>query len=153
MARRRRPGSSEEGGVDLSPLIDCVFLLLIFFLVTTMIKRKEKLIAIRLPDMASQIAEVVRDETIVVGVDRHGAVFRAMEGRRDADGELLFEKVASLSEHLKALVEAGGEGVRRKPLRLDADRDLEFQKAIDLLDICRIQGFENVGVRTRQRAL
>jgi biopolymer transport protein ExbD len=153
MARRNRHGWREESGVDLSPLIDCVFLLLIFFLVTTMIKRKEKLIPVRLPDMTSQISGQVRDDTIVIGVDRNGGVFRAVEGRRDADGELFYEPVESLSVHLKSLVDAGGTEVRKRPLRLDADRDLEFQKAIDLVDVCRIQGFENVGVRTRQRAL
>lgn len=37
MGRFRDAGESEEneGGIDLSPLIDCVFILLIFFIVTT----------------------------------------------------------------------------------------------------------------------
>ncbi|MCS2307995.1 biopolymer transporter ExbD [Bacteroides thetaiotaomicron] len=41
--------------VQMSPLIDCVFLLLIFFLVTTMMKKWEMQIPLSLPSMTSQL--------------------------------------------------------------------------------------------------
>ena len=40
---------NDQSDIPLSPLIDCVFLLLIFFLVTTMLKRKETIIPVTMP--------------------------------------------------------------------------------------------------------
>jgi len=54
-----REGSDEA--VAMSPLIDCVFLLLIFFLVTSMLKRKEMLIPIRLPDQSAAVADAAAE--------------------------------------------------------------------------------------------
>lgn len=42
--------------VQMSPLIDCVFLLLIFFLVTTMMKKWEMQIPLSLPSMTSSLS-------------------------------------------------------------------------------------------------
>ena len=42
--------------VQMSPLIDCVFLLLIFFLVTTMMKKWEMQIPLTLPTMTSSLS-------------------------------------------------------------------------------------------------
>lgn len=41
----------EKVDIQMSPLIDCVFLLLIFFLVTTMMKKWEMQIPLSLPTM------------------------------------------------------------------------------------------------------
>lgn len=40
----------EKVDIQMSPLIDCVFLLLIFFLVTTMMKKWEMQIPLSLPE-------------------------------------------------------------------------------------------------------
>ena len=151
MGRRRNP-PDDGTEVPLAPLIDCVFLLLIFFLVTTMIKRKEKLVPIRLPEMASRISSEPFDDAIILGVDREGNVSEAVIGRRNAEGELLYSPVPDLAAHLARLAADGGPDAFSRPLRIDADRDLDFQKAVEILDVCKIQGFSNVGIRTRQAA-
>ena len=46
--------------VQMSPLIDCVFLLLIFFLVTTMMKKWEMQIPLTLPTMTSSLYHSIR---------------------------------------------------------------------------------------------
>ena len=56
--RRRRWFDHEEIEVEMTPLIDCVFLLLIFFLVTTMLKKLEKQIPVVLPDPTLSLAPV-----------------------------------------------------------------------------------------------
>jgi len=56
MRRRRRlasTGVDEDAEVALSPLIDCVFLLLIFFLVATTFKQDDKDIDITPPESRS----------------------------------------------------------------------------------------------------
>ena len=43
--RRMRRNSSEEDGIDISPLIDVVFILLIFFMVSTTFVKDAQLVA------------------------------------------------------------------------------------------------------------
>ena len=140
--RRRSWFDADELEVEMTPLIDCVFLLLIFFLVTTMLKKLEKQIPVVLPDPTLSLAPVARTETVVLGVDEEGNYAR--ESGRNAQGYIRYNRITDLAAYLKTL--AGEQGVQT-PLRLDAHRNTPFQKVIDALDICALQGFENVGVR------
>ena len=72
MRRSGRKRQDDQAGVDLSPLIDCVFLLLIFFLVTTMFKKFEHQIPIRMPDITSSLAEASREDVFQVGMSAAG---------------------------------------------------------------------------------
>ena len=152
MRRRRKENyaGSDDAEVAMSPLIDCVFLLLIFFLVTTMIKRKEKLLPIRLPDQTSSVAAKSLDETMIIGLDKNGKIYRVRK-YGGADGELVYEPIKDLVVHLREAVDDSGTGILKTPLRIDCDRNTPFQKAIETLDICKLQGFSNVGLRTRGR--
>ena len=154
MRRKRRSGLApyerDDAEVPMSPLIDCVFLLLIFFLVTSMLKRKEMLIPIKLPDQSSAVANTSEDDTLVIGMDRQGRTFRTLD-RIGSDGEMLYEPVQDLALYLQSVLAEEGQTVLQRPLRIDADRDTPFQKAIDVLDTCKLLGFTDVGLRTRMR--
>lgn len=140
----------------MAPLIDCVFLLLIFFLVTTMIRRKEKLIPIRLPDMTAAVAESARDAALVIGLDREGRIY---EGRRnnheprktsgDNEGRLLFHPIPDFDAWLAGNAPGRGEPLDDRPIRIEADRSLPFQKVVAAIDALKERGFVNVGIRTR----
>ncbi len=52
----------EQAEVSMSPLIDCVFLLLIFFLVATMSKKVNKDVDIRLPESNSAVKRLATDD-------------------------------------------------------------------------------------------
>lgn len=153
MRRRRKRFSydfEEEAEVPLSPLIDCVFLLLIFFLVTTTLKRKEKQIPVTLPDATSALAQKASDDTLVVGLDVEGNWF-AGKGT-DGQGKLAYREIPDLAEHLKSLVQENGPATLARPLRIDVDRETPFKKTIDAIDICKLQGFETVSVKTLRGA-
>jgi biopolymer transport protein ExbD len=154
MRRKRRPGAftreGDDAEVPMSPLIDCVFLLLIFFLVTSMLRRKEMLIPIKLPDQSAAVADSSVDDTLVIGLDRKGQVFRTLE-RIGSDGQLLYEPVQNVTLYLQSVLAERGQVLLRQPLRIDSDRDTPFQKAIDVLDTCKLLGFANVGLKTRMR--
>jgi len=144
---RRRLEEDDDVEVPMSPLIDCVFLLLIFFLVTTMMKKLEKQIPITLPDSTSAIADTPDDRILVIGVDEAGNHLRD-SGRRDHDGNPLYAAIPDLALYLRETADAGGTD---RPVRLDAAPKAPFQKVIDALDICHIQGFEKVGVRLKKK--
>lgn len=143
-------GEGDDFEVPMSPLIDCVFLLLIFFLVTSMLKRKEMLIPIKLPDQSSTVADALKDDTLVIGMDRQGRTFRTLE-RAGSDGEILYELVQDLAVYLQDVLAEEGQLVLHRPVRIDADRDTPFQKAINVLDTCKLLGFTDVGLKTRMR--
>lgn len=150
MRRKRRLEIDEDAEVPMSPLIDCVFLLLIFFLVTNMLKRKEMLIPIKLPDQSAAVADISVDNVLIIGMDREGTVYRTLE-RIGSGGELLYESIPDLAIYLQGVVGDQGRDVLRHSLRIDADRDTPFQKAIDVLDTCKMIGFTDVGLKTRMR--
>jgi biopolymer transport protein ExbD len=143
-ARRRRVLDDHDVEVELTPLIDCVFLLLIFFLVTTMMKRMEKQIPVVLPDSTASLAEVARRSTLILGLDPDGAV--SLGEGKTAMGETQYRPVANLSAFLAQVARERG---THTPIRLDAHRNTPFQLVIDTLDLCSLQGFERVGVRIR----
>ena len=51
---------------------------------------------------------------------------------------------------LKKRIEQEGVSFLQKPLRIDADGGIEFQKAIDTLDICTLIGFKTVSIKLKQ---
>ena len=92
--RRRR----EEAGVDLTPLIDVVFLLLIFFMVSTTFIRETQL-KIDLPEATGEQQDVEED-VVEITVDRLGDY--AVNDRLLVNNDM--------ETLLRALAEAAGSG-------------------------------------------
>ncbi len=132
----------------MSPLIDCVFLLLIFFLVTTMLKKTEKQIPIVLPESDLALAVEADTEVLTLGVDHEGNVYLGRRGT-SSDQMITYEPLDDLALYLKKLSAEQGS---QNPIQLAVDRNTETQKVIHLLDIFQLQGFENVFVRIREGA-
>lgn len=124
----------------MSPLIDCVFLLLIFFLVTTMLKKTERRIPIKQPDAELSVADVVTSDTMYIGLTKQGTIMRPRK-QRDAFGRITYVDVPDLPGYLKELASAGK---RDLPLVIQAQKDVEFQDVLRVFDVCTLQGFSNV---------
>ena len=69
----RQGHAQEEPQLNLTPLIDVVFLLLIFFMVSTTFDKQAKL-KIVLPE-ATAAAEQTNDNAVVIGIDSKGSFF------------------------------------------------------------------------------
>ncbi len=65
-------GRDEEAKPDLSPMIDCVFILLIFFIVTTVFVKEPK---VPVNDPAAQTAEQLEKNSIIFAVTADNKVF------------------------------------------------------------------------------
>lgn len=131
---RLRKSKGEAPSVSMSPLIDCVFLLLIFFLVATMYKKQDRDISISLPDSTSAIKLPPSNDVIVLGIDREGELFwqGAPSSRNDLHHRLKETALAT-------------PGIR---VRLDADQEAPFWRVAEVLDACQFRGLHNVGIRT-----
>jgi len=135
MPGRKRYGEDEEVALSMSPLIDAVFLLLIFFLVTTMLKRDLKEVEhIQLPISRSS-PEMPPDETaLVIAVDAEGEFY--------LDGEA--SSVSELLDELRVVEQNDPD----RRIRIDTDEYTPFHRLAEVLDALNFRNLRNVGVRT-----
>ena len=126
----------ELPALNLTPLIDIVFLLLIFFMVTTSFSRETRLL-VSLPE-ASGSAENAA-ETIEVLVDREGGY--AINGRRLVNAE-----VGSLVRGLE--LESGGDVSLL--VVLVADAEVQHQSVVTAMEAIGRAGFASLSIATRE---
>jgi biopolymer transport protein ExbD len=132
--RRQR---SEEVGINLTPLIDVVFLLLIFFMVSTTFTRETQL-SIDLPEAEGQPRETVEKQIeILVGED----------GRYRVNGEGL---VDSRMRTLQAAIYKISAGDSTLPMVISADAQAAHQDVVQAMDAAGQMGFVHLSITTRQ---
>lgn len=125
----------EVPALNLTPLIDVVFLLLIFFMVTTTFSRETRLL-VSLPT-AQGVKQGVQ-ESIEVLVTREGRF--AVNGR-----QLVNAKTASLVRALE--LESGGDTALT--IVLVADADVRHQSVVSAMEGIGQAGFANLSIATR----
>ncbi len=126
---RRRGGDDGGDAVNLSPLIDMTFLLLIFFVVSsTLIDDAE--IEIERPSAAS--GEKVEARALRVAINREGQIF--VSG----------EEVPSWMVETRVRHELEGHATGRVLAVVDATVDAKL--LVDVVDQCRLAGAKGVGV-------
>lgn len=131
----RIPRLAQRGsvGINMTPLIDVVFQLLIFFLVSSHLARQESRMALPLPAAASGAESPVADERprVTLNVLADGAL--VLIGRRIAPTEL--------EERLRLVVAEEGAEVE---LRVRADREVPYRYVEPVLVASSRAGLANV---------
>lgn len=131
-------------GVNMAPLIDCVFLLLIFFLVTTMMKKWETQIPLTMPEMTTSLSEQKSAEDVsIIALGPDGSVHQVLS-RDTYSGETVYQPVGDLPAHLESLRSSHGTDV---PLEIAADRNVPVKRVIEVFDMCQLRGFMRTRVR------
>lgn len=130
-ARRKR----EEPKVDLTPMVDCVFLLLIFFMISTTFVETPG-IAVKLPESSSRVVEKAPEE-IKVYLSRDGEVY-------------IGEERLSLDELRVRLVGYGAKA-REMNFALYADREARHGRVVQVMDMAKEAGFGKLAIATEQR--
>jgi len=130
--------------VPMSPLIDCVFLLLIFFLVTTMMKKWEKQIPLSLPPSTSSLSTVQSgSQALVIAVDENRNIYQVINV--DAySGEGSYIPIPDLSAFLNKLKQESGTDIA---IDVSAYRTVPVKEVVDVFDQCQIAGFDQTRVR------
>lgn len=124
---------SQEPEIDMAPLIDMVFILLIFFLVTTTFVR-ESGVEVQRPRAATAAAK--RQGALMVAVDQKGRIFI---DRRRVD----LRSVRGLVERFLAEDPKGA-------VMIAADKRSHTGRMIQVLDQCRLAGARDVAVAARR---
>lgn len=134
---RRSPGL----GIDITPLVDVVFILLIFLLISTTFKTRENAFQILLPQ-ASEKRAVVTAKRPTIYVTRGGEMFLYVPTAAGTDA-VEGHPVGSLGElelRLERLKEVSpGVGISVK-----ADSATEYQRIMDVVNTCYVTGIERV---------
>ncbi len=135
MHRSLRPRHTYRQNDDdrVLPLVNVVFLLLIFFMIAGQLSRTERF-NVQPPESRSEQAEAARIHTVEVSA----------EGRLALDGEVLDE--AALASRAARLREAG-EG---DAIRLKADGASEARRVVKVMAILRDAGIERVNLVARR---
>ena len=131
MKFRRQP--REALNVNLTPLIDVVFLLLIFFMVSTTFTRETQL-AVDLPE-ATGLARDQVDEQLEILIDERGQ-FR-VNGRALVDGRL---------RTLQAAMYEVAQGDTTLPLVISADAQAPHQSVVRAMDAAGQMGFSRLRI-------
>lgn len=130
----------DEVEVNLTPLIDVVFLLLIFFMITTTFDRNAK-IKIELPTTQSAAVEV-QNETMELLIDGRGTYY--LDGQ-----EVLNNKPETLFQALSQALDSRG---ANPPLVISADANANYQSVVTAMDIAGRLGITNFSMATTQAA-
>ncbi|WP_300330252.1 biopolymer transporter ExbD [Fusobacterium sp.] len=113
--------------VDLTPLIDVVFLLLIFFMVSTTFNRYHQ-IEIDVPQ--AKIEEEKKDLPLEIIIDKDGKYFTLKDGKTNE------MDINNLPEVLNGV----------KEVSITADKNLKYQVVVDTIAKVKQQGIENLGI-------
>ena len=132
LIRRKR---ENKGDIDISPLIDVVFILLIFFMVTTTFI-KDAQIDIERP--SAQSGTKASTKALRIYVDRAGSVYI------DESPVKAWMIQSRVRDYLRESTES--------TVLVVTDRRVEAEKLIDVVDQCRLAGAMDVGVVTDAEA-
>ncbi len=137
---RRSRASRREATVELTPLIDVVFLLLIFFMVSTSFVQNEAL-NVDLPQ-ANGDAQSSQDLYINVIVQE--------DGRYEIDGNLVAdESLAGLVNTLRSIVEKNAAQNNSLPVIISADALATHQSVVRIMDACAQAGLSHISLATQ----
>ena len=127
--RKRRRSEEEDSGIDLTPMLDVVFIMLIFFIVTTSFV-KESGIDVNRPSAST--AKKKERATILVGISQSGEIW--IQKRR--------VDIRSVRANIERLHAESPEGT----VVIQADKLSETGTLVDVMDQVRLAGVESISV-------
>lgn len=117
--------------MDLTPLIDVVFLLLIFFIVASEFKKNETILNLTLPNSASE-QKLVEKKEIMIEVSKDELAYNSTK--------LTFTQ---LKEKLSTLK-------KDAPLTVKIDKEVKYERVIKLLDTLNSLNLSNLLLITKE---
>ena len=122
----------EKGRLDIAPLIDVIFLLLVFFMLTSSFIFQPG-IKINLPKALT--SEVIQRENLIIVITDESSLY--------IDERLIDQD--ELSSRLKIAAK------ELKPILIKADRKASLGKVVEVWDMCRVEGIQKINIATTQK--
>ena len=129
----RRKSLYEEQELNMTPLIDCVFLLLIFFMVTTVFKQPYSLQVV-LPE--AQQGVIVEEKKLVASITQ--------------DGRMEINRHLVTLDNLEQVLLREKEGTRSRTLVVRTDQETPHKYLLDLFEVAKRVGIEKIPLATEE---
>jgi biopolymer transport protein ExbD len=149
--RFRATQKEEEVGVNMAPLIDCVFILLIFFLVTSMLQKPHNELLLNVPHSgaATKVTEKVEPLVIVV-TTKNPDPLASRPSSKDPPKRDPFIVIGA-EPMTRALLERRLRQVAHETpnrrIRIDSSGFLAWRHLVPIIDLCRFHGLTRIEVR------
>lgn len=135
---RIKKTEDEPFEIMLIPMIDCMLVIIIFFLVATTLKNKQKELPLQLPDASAALTVVQPPDVFVIGVDKVGKIYLGSDSSLEpVDNERLHRELRQIAQTNPD-----------RRIRVDADRNVRFEEVVRVLDTCTFEGLRNIGLHT-----
>ncbi|MGA1939630.1 ExbD/TolR family protein [Arcobacter sp. YIC-310] len=122
----------EPLGLDLTPIIDVVFILLLFFIVSSVFKKDELALILDLPSSNAKELKV-DEEQIFIELSSNKLAIKGIE--------VSFE---SLEDNLKAIEN------KQKAVLVRIDKKVEYQRVVKVLDLLQKHNLTNLALVTNE---
>ncbi|BDQ35875.1 biopolymer transporter ExbD [Pseudodesulfovibrio nedwellii] len=132
--RYTRGARSRKSDINMTPLIDMVFILLIFFIVTTSFVRES---GVEVQRPTAQSAQTKEQANVLLGLTSDGQIF--VEGRA-----LDIRSVRAYMERFLAETPDGS-------VVIVADKESMTGNTVQVLDQCRLAGVKNISIAARKQ--
>lgn len=122
----------EPLGIDLTAVIDVVFILLIFFIVTSVFKKNELALILDLPKADAKATEI-KDDQIFIELNENKLAIKGIE--------VSFE---SLESNLKEVKD------NKKAVIIRIDKNTKYERVIKVLDLLQKYNLNNLALVTNE---
>ena len=121
-------------GLEMTPMIDIVFLLMIFFLVASKLDEDDRALDVVLPQAAAAQPLTARPREFVINIDRAGNYFAGARPVR-------------LEELRDLLVQAAADNPARQTVIVRADEEAAHKFVVAAMDACVQAGIDDYQVQ------
>ena len=125
--------SRETATPDITPLIDVVFLLLIFFMVSTVFKKDELALLLSLPSITEGEAQSKAKKTLILELSAKELAYN--------NKKITFEELAKELSQIKD---------PKTPVDLRVDKDVKYERVVKVLDELKKQKLNNLSLITKK---
>jgi biopolymer transport protein ExbD len=137
---RLSPRQEQEPEINLTSLIDVVFLLLIFFMVSTTFEHATAL-HIDLPEASAEATEAQKPEQLELAIDAEGRIYLN-------DQQL----IDSRPQTIRAALSANAGSDRSLPVIIRADAQTPHHFVVTAMDVTGQLGFTRLSIATERTA-
>ncbi|MGI9516825.1 MAG: ExbD/TolR family protein [Pirellulaceae bacterium] len=130
-----QPKKHAVGSLSITPLIDVVFLLLIFFLVATRFAEEEREIEIELPTASQSLPLTTEPREMFINIDETGQYFIEGKFRHPEQVEDILRQAAANNPLTQTVV-------------IRADKSTDWQHVLTAFDLCKKAGIYNYTAMT-----
>lgn len=121
--------------LSITPLIDVVFLLLIFFLVSSRFENEEPQLELNLPQVSEALPASAQPKELIVSIDRQGQFF--------IDGQF-----RQLEQVEQIITRAHANNPLTQTVIIRADKKADWESVVLVINLCRKIGIQDCSATT-----